>query len=342
VSDRKPLVTLRNVRKYFPIRGILPGSKSSGNLRAIDGISFDVRSGETFVLVGESGCGKTTTGRLVLRLDEPTSGRIAYQGADLWKLKGPDLRRYRMAVQAVFQDPWGSLNPRMRVGDSIAEPLVVSRRMPRQEAKARVAQLLRSVGLGPEAASNFPHEFSGGQRQRIALARALALNPELIVLDEPVSALDVSIRAQIMNLLKDLQGQLGVAYLLISHNLATVRYLGHQVAVMHLGEIVEMASTDDLFTNALHPYTLALLSADLPVRRERVKRIILKGDLPSPAHPPAGCRFHTRCWLFEQLGRPEICTVEQPKLLASGDGHEVACHFANRSGELLRSAQHAQ
>jgi len=293
-------------------------------VRAVDDVSFRIGSGETFSMVGESGCGKSTTARLLLQLERPTAGGIYFQGQDLTRLDENGLSAYRAAVQAVFQDPWSSLNPRMRAGDSIAEPLVLNTTLSRHERAGRVAELLAAVGLDSAIAGNFPHEFSGGQRQRIAVARALALNPRLIVLDEPVSALDVSIRAQIMNLLKDLQGRFGMSYMLIAHNLATVRYLSHRVAVMYLGQIVEEAGTSTLFTAPRHPYTRALISAALPVRpNSGQERIVLPGEVPSPTAPPSGCRFHTRCPVaFER------CPVEVPRLREVGvAGHRVACHL---------------
>jgi oligopeptide transport system ATP-binding protein len=317
------LLQLRDVRKYFPYRGILPFRPVQGVVRAVDGVSLDINPHETLGLVGESGCGKTTTAKLILRLERPTSGDIAFQGRDVHRLRGQHLRQYRASVQAVFQDPWSSLNPRMRAENIVAEPIVVNQRYSRKEVRQRVADLLHIVGLDPSLAGNFPHEFSGGMRQRLAVARAMALHPALIVLDEPVSALDVSIRAQIMNLLKDLQETYGMAYLLIAHNLATVRYLSHQVAVMYLGEIVESGPTEELFTNPLHPYTKALISAAVPVRPgEQREDMLLSGDVPSPVNPPPGCRFHTRCpFTFDR------CPREVPQLRQLTLGHKVACHL---------------
>jgi oligopeptide/dipeptide ABC transporter ATP-binding protein len=258
-----------------------------------------------------------------MRLEDPTAGRVLFQGEEVQQLRGRALRRYWLSVQTVFQDPWSSLNPRMRAGEIIAEPLVVNQHLPANEVRERVAQLLLAVGLEPAAADNFPHEFSGGMRQRVAVARALALRPALIVLDEPVSALDVSIRAQIMNLLKDLQEQFGMAYLLIAHNLATVRYLSQRVAVMYLGQIVESATAEALFTTPLHPYTKALISAALPTRPgEDRDAILLSGEVPSPTNPPAGCRFHPRCPLAS-----DRCSQEEPRLRELTAGHRAACHL---------------
>jgi oligopeptide/dipeptide ABC transporter ATP-binding protein len=319
-----PLIRLEDVRKYFPQRRALPSPWSRTWVRAVDGVSLEIRPHETLSVVGESGCGKTTTARLILRLDQPTAGRVTFEGRDITTLTGPELRRYRASVQAVFQDPTSSLNPRMRAGRIIAEPLVVNARLAAGEVRERVRELLVAVGLETAAAGSFPHEFSGGMRQRIAVARALALHPSLIVLDEPVSALDVSIRAQIMNLLKDLQERFGMAYLLIAHNLATVRYLSHRVVVMYLGKIVESAPAEALFTRPLHPYTKALISASLPTRPgEEREEILLGGDVPSPTNPPPGCRFHPRCPLA--VAR---CAEEEPALRELGPQHRAACHLA--------------
>jgi oligopeptide/dipeptide ABC transporter ATP-binding protein len=308
---------------HFPVtRGVLV-SRTTGHVKAVDGVSFTIGRQETLGLVGESGCGKTTTARLVLRLQQPTAGRILLDGRDIHALTGAELRGFRTKVQAVFQDPWSSLNPRRRVRDTIAEALVVNRQVTRGQERERVAQVIDQVGLPADAASRYPHEFSGGQRQRIALASALASYPELIVLDEPVSALDVSIRAQIMNLLKDLQSQHQLSYLLIAHNLATVRYIAHQTAVMYLGRIVEHAATETLFRNPLHPYTKALFAAALPADPEAPHEdIVLSGEVPSPLDPPAGCHFHPRCpFVMEQ------CSRVDPVLKTVADGQRVACHL---------------
>ena len=317
------LVRAENLQKHFPVTEGLVLMKTVGWVRAVDGISFEVRRGQTLALVGESGCGKTTTAKLVLRLEQPTGGTISMEGQDIHSLSGQDLRQFRMQVQAVFQDPWSSLSPRMRVRDIIAEPLVVNRNVSGKEARERVMELLDNVGLRPEQADLFPHEFSGGQRQRIAMASALSVEPSLIVLDEPVSALDVSVQAQIMNLLRDLQVQHNVSYLMVSHNLATVRYLAHEVAVMYLGEIVERAETDDLYEHPLHPYTQALFSAALPAHPALQRdEMILQGEVPSPLNPPSGCRFHPRCPFAK-----DICAEVAPEWKEETPGHFVACHL---------------
>lgn len=297
--------------------------KTIGYVKAVDDISFMVQQGETLALVGESGCGKTTTAKLVLRLEQPTSGAVLIDNKDVHALQGDALKEYRTMVQAVFQDPWSSLSPRMRVRNIIAEPLVINQKVTKAEVVERVREVMASVGLRPEQADLYPHEFSGGQRQRIAMASALISRPKLIILDEPVSALDVSIRAQIMNLLVDLQQQYNVSYLVIAHHLATTRYMAHEVAVMYLGKIVERSRTEELFNNPLHPYTKALFSAALPshpdIDREE---IILRGEVPSPINPPSGCRFHPRC----PLAKPECATIE-PVEKEMAPGHTVACHL---------------
>jgi oligopeptide/dipeptide ABC transporter ATP-binding protein len=319
----EPVLEVRGLQKHFPVRRGVLLSRVVGWVKAVDGVSFTVGRGETFALVGESGCGKTTTARVILLLERPTAGMVLMKGQEIERLRGRELRRYRASVQAVFQDPMSSLNPRKRVRSIVGEPLIVNRALPRRAVAARVAELLEQVGLPPRSAELFPHEFSGGQRQRIAIARALALNPSLVVLDEPVSALDVSIRAQIMNLLKDLQAELGLTYFLIAHDLATVRYIATTVGVMYLGRLVEVAPAEELFTRPRHPYTQALLSAALPshpdVKREEV---ILPGEVPSPLHVPAGCRFHPRCPAVLP-----ICSEHDPSEREVGAGHRVACHL---------------
>jgi peptide/nickel transport system ATP-binding protein/oligopeptide transport system ATP-binding protein len=318
-----PILEAQRLKKHFAVTQGLLWMKVVGWVKAVDDVSFSIRQGETLALVGESGCGKTTTAKLILRLEEPTSGKVLVDGKDVHALEGDELKAYRTTVQAVFQDPWSSLSPRMRVRDIVAEPLVVNRQVSAQEVKERVAEILGHVGLRPQQAELFPHEFSGGQRQRIAVASALVSSPKLIILDEPVSALDVSIRAQIMNLLVDLQGQYGVSYLLIAHHLATTRYMAHEVAVMYLGKIVEKAPTKELFDNPLHPYTKALFSAALPAHPDDVREeIILAGEVPSPINPPSGCHFHPRC----PFAMPRCAEIEPEEKEIATD-HLVACHL---------------
>jgi len=315
------LLEAHNLTKHFPVRGGL-FRKVEGAVRAVDSVSFSIEPGRTLGVVGESGCGKSTTAKLVLKLEEPTAGEIRFDGQSLQTLDAAGIRRYRKSVQAVFQDPYASLSPRMRVGSIIAEPLVTNEILPRGEAKKRVAHLLERVGLPERAADLFPHEFSGGQRQRIAIARALALSPRLVVLDEPVSALDVSIRAQILNLLVDLQRDLGLAYLFIAHDLAAVAHMSHSIAVMYLGKIVEYGPAKTVAADPKHPYTQALFAAALPAHPDETREeIILTGEVPSPINPPAGCRFHPRC--------PHVmprCSVEVPPL-GVALGRDVACHL---------------
>jgi len=314
----------RDIRKHYPVTaGLL--QRTVGWVRAVDGVSFTVERGKTLSLVGESGAGKTTTAKAVLLLEKPTSGSILFEGKDISHMSPSQLKsEYRPRVQAVQQNPWSSMNPRMRVRDIVAEPLVVNTGRSKQEVRKRVLELLEQVGLMAEHADRYPHEFSGGQRQRIAVARALALNPSLVVLDEPVSALDVSIRAQIMNLLKDLQDLHKLSYLVIAHNLATVRFMSHTVAIMYLGQIVEYAETEELFLRPLHPYTKALISASMLTLAEEtelgIQPIVLSGEMPSPLNPPPGCRFHTRCF----RAAPE-CRDTAPELRDVGGGHKVAC-----------------
>ena len=315
------LLEVLGLKKYFPAsRGLL---RKPEWIKAVDGVSFTIQKGTIFGLVGESGCGKTTIAKTILLEEPPTEGTILWQGQNIYKLRGKALGHYRASTQAVFQDPYSSLNPRMRVGSIVAEPLTVNSLRPGRILQERVFEVLAEVGLELEAVNLYPHEFSGGQRQRIAVARALVSKPEFIILDEPVSALDVSIRAQIMNLLKDIQCLYNIAFLLIAHNLATVRYMSHRVGVMYLGKLVEMAETEELYNNPLNPYTKALISAALPshpdVKREE---IILSGEVASPLNPPPGCRFHPRC--------PQvmpICSELEPELLEVCPGHLVACHL---------------
>jgi oligopeptide/dipeptide ABC transporter ATP-binding protein len=315
------LLTVENLKKYFPIRSGILFAKQSGWFKAVDGVDFAIRPGETLGLVGESGCGKTTTCMCVLRLEKPTSGTIRLDGLDISRFRGKERAVYRRSIQAVFQDPYSSLSPRMRVRDIISEPLVVNTTMTKRERIDRVRELIAQVGLPADSPELYPHEFSGGQRQRIALARALALNPRLVILDEPVSGLDVSVGAQVMNLLKELQQRLGVAYLLVAHNLATVRYMCHSVSVMYVGKIVESAPVEELFSHPVHPYTQALLSAALPSHPDiQGNEITLFGEVPSPAKVPEGCRFHPRC-----PRKTEACCGEEPMLCEVRNHHFVAC-----------------
>ena len=317
------LMRIEDLRKYFPVTKGLIMMKTVGHVQAVDGINFVVNEGETLGLVGESGCGKTTTSKLILRLEEPTGGRILLDGNDIQGFKGQELKEFRTQVQAVFQDPWSSLSPRMRVRDIVSEALVVNRDVTNQERDDRVEEVMTQVGLHKTQADLYPHEFSGGQRQRVAVASALASYPKLIILDEPVSALDVSIRAQVMNLLVDLQQETGVAYLLVAHNLATVRYMAHQTAVMYLGQIVEYSPTEELYENPLHPYTKALFSAALPSHPDVTREeIVLTGEVPSPINPPSGCRFHPRCPFAM-----DRCSVEIPVQKNVGADHLVSCHL---------------
>lgn len=321
------LLEVRDLRKYFPVkRGVL--SRTVGHVKAVDGVTFAIAKGETLGLVGESGSGKTTVGRCILRLIEPTDGAVRFNGADILPLDSDAMRAMRRHMQIVFQDPYGSLNPRMNVGTIVGEPLVIHGGMNRRVREERVAELLAKVGLDPEVRRRYPHEFSGGQRQRIGVARALATNPKFLVLDEPVSALDVSVQAQVVNLLQDLQDELGLTYLFIAHDLAVVEHISQRVAVMYLGKIMELAGRDALYHDALHPYTQALLSAvPIPEPGGRRSRIILGGDIPTPISPPTGCVFHTRC----PIARFPVCRDEVPPLLEHKPGQFAACHFAGES-----------
>lgn len=322
------MLSVQNLVKYFPVyKGII--SRVVGHVHAVDDISFSVCCGETFGLVGESGCGKSTTGRLILRLIEPTSGHVMFNGQDILALKGEGLRRIRREMQIVFQDPMASLNPRMSVGQLISEPLQVHGLVSdRKELINRVGELMQVVGLRPDRMTNHPHEFSGGERQRVGIARALTVDPKLLVLDEPVSALDVSVRSQIINLLEDLQDRLGLSYLFIAHDMSVVRHISDRVGVLYLGKLVEVASKNELFENPLHPYTRALLEAvPIPDPTKRRKRVLLEGDVPSPIDPPSGCRFHTRCPIAE----PE-CAEREPQLSRIEGSHSVACLVVSRDG----------
>lgn len=332
MTTDKTLLEINNLEVYFHLSGgglldRLMGSKPR-IVKAVDGVSFSINKGETLGLVGESGCGKSTTGRAILQLIKPTKGEILFQGTNLAKLSNKEMRPFRRHLQMVFQNPYASLNPRMTIGDIISEPLTVFNNLPKQALNKQVQELMTRVGLNPQYVKRYPHEFSGGQRQRIGIARALALNPAFIVADEPIAALDVSIQAQVMNLLQDLQKDLSLTYLFISHDLRAVRHMSNRVAVMYLGKLVEIADSDEIYQKPSHPYTQALISAvpvpDPIIEKER-KRIVLEGDVPSPLNPPLGCRFHTRC--------PQVmdkCKTEEPKFVNIGKNHSVACFLADK------------
>lgn len=325
-SDNDVLVSIRNLKMHFPITQGIVVQRKIGAIKAVDGLNFDIMRGETLGLVGESGCGKSTTGRAILQLYRPTEGQVRVGGEDLTSIKGEKLRRMRRRMQMIFQDPYASLNPRMTVGDIIGEPLTVHNIAKGKERRERVQELLKVVGLNPYFVNRYPHEFSGGQRQRIGVARALAVQPEFIVCDEPISALDVSIQAQIINLLEDLQEEFNLTYLFIAHDLSVVRHISDRIAVMYLGKIVELTDRKELYDNPLHPYTQALLSAvpiPDPVVEEKRRRIILEGDVPSPASPPVGCNFNTRCPVVM-----DVCYEKEPDFVDVGGGHWVACYRA--------------
>lgn len=331
VQQNEALVKVRNLKKYFPItRGVF--QRHVGDVKAVDDVSFNIYQGETLGLVGESGSGKTTVGRTMLRLYEPTDGEIIFEDRDLAKLSPSELRSTRQRMQIIFQDPYASLNPRMTVGGIVGEPLEVHRVARGKEKRERVQELLRLVGLNPYFVNRYPHEFSGGQRQRVGIARALALNPDLIVCDEPISSLDVSIQAQVVNLLEDLQDRMGLTYLFIAHDLSMVRHISDRVAVMYLGKIMELTDRDELYMNPLNPYTQALMSAvpvPDPVVEEQRQRVILEGDIPSPSTPPEGCNFSTRCPVAR-----DVCFDSHPELIEIEPGHYCACHVVEQEGEI--------
>jgi oligopeptide/dipeptide ABC transporter ATP-binding protein len=345
-----PLLRTDRLKVHFPITEGLILQRQIGAVRAVDGVSLDVYRGETLGLVGESGCGKSTFARAVIRLVDVTDGRIEFDGVDVTSMRGDALRRMRRRMQMIFQDPYASLNPRMTIGSMLAEPLKVHRIASGRQATRRAQQLIEIVGLPRNALNRYPHEFSGGQRQRAGIARALAVQPDFIAADEAVSALDVSIQAQIINLLAELQAEFQLTYLFIAHDLSVVRHISDRIAVMYLGEVVELSPSRELYDRPLHPYTCALVSAvpipDPKVEKTR-KRMILRGDVPSPANPPSGCRFHTRCWLRRELGDPDRCAAETPELRVMQPGHRVACHFAEelagerRASLLADAAEHS-
>lgn len=326
-SNNTPLLEVKHLKKWFSGKSSAFSLQSS-YIKALDDVSFTLNAGESLGVVGESGCGKSTMGRSVLRLIEPTSGEIIYNGIDFLKLSGSELRKKRSEMQIIFQDPYASLDPRMTIGEIISEPLRIQLHLSREEMLERVLKTMEIVGLDTRYYNRYPHEFSGGQRQRIGIARAIVMQPKLVVCDEPVSALDVSIQAQVINLLKELQEKMDMAYIFISHDLSVIRHISDRVAVMYLGHIVEIGDKEDIFSNTLHPYTKALFSAIPQLdRHTQKKKIILEGDLPSPANPPAGCVFHTRCFMAQ-----DICKTEVPELKDYGNGHCCACHFCSGCG----------
>jgi len=336
------LVEVRDLVKHFPVHGGIL-QRTVGQVQAVDGVTFEIRRGETLGLVGESGCGKTTVGRLLLRLIEPTSGTIHFDGVELTAIKGAALKPYRRRMQIIFQDPYASLDPRAPIADSIGEGLRIHGIGNPAERRQKVSRMMDLVGLQPYHARRYPHEFSGGQRQRIGIARALVLEPDLVVCDEPVSALDVSIQAQVLNLLKQLQRELGLTYLFVAHNMGVVEHISDRVAVMYLGRIAELAEGDELFRKQEHPYTEALMSAiPIPDPLLRRQRVILRGDVPSPVNPPTGCRFHPRCQLRQELGAPAICADVVPPLIQLGGDHLCACHFRQPPGTVARPITEAR
>jgi oligopeptide transport system ATP-binding protein len=333
--DGPPLVEVKDLVKRFPLRGGIL-QRTVAEVRAVDGVNLQVRRGETLGLVGESGCGKTTVGRLLLRLIEPTAGKIIFDGTDITRLGSAAMKSYRRRMQIIFQDPYSSLDPRASVGDSIGDGLRIHGIGDARQRQQMLLDIMDKVGLAPYQARRFPHEFSGGQRQRIGIARALVLKPDLVVCDEPVSALDVSIQAQVLNLLKELQTEMSLTLVFIAHNMGVVEHISDRVAVMYLGRIVEVADRTTVYRDPRHPYSLALMSAiPLPDPEVRRKRIILRGDVPSPVNIPDGCRFRPRCWLYERLGEPENCRTDDPELRDISTDHRVACHYAEESRERL-------
>ena len=321
-KSKTPMLEVQALKKWFPAKKS-PFSREKVFIKAVDGVSFTLNEGETLGVVGESGCGKSTMGRSVLRLLEPTGGQVIFNGVDYTALKDKELRDSRKDLQIIFQDPYASLDPRMTIGDIIAEPLDIQLKLPAKERMQRVLETMERAGLNTRFVNRYPHEFSGGQRQRIGIARAIVLNPKIMVCDEPVSALDVSIQAQVINLLMDLQKEMGMAYIFISHDLSVIKHISDRVAVMYLGHLVEIADKKDIYAHPMHPYTVALLSAiPVPDRKHKKEKIVLEGDLPSPANPPSGCVFHTRCYKAQ-----DICKTEVPELKDCGNGHCCACHF---------------